>query len=307
MGHGIAQTLALAGFPVNLTDVRSEVMESALENVKDNLTMLAEHGVVTRAQCRRALRNLRLVDGASEAVGDADFIIETISEDLELKKRLYRTIEGACGRGAILATNTSTIEISDLARALDSRGRFVGMHWWNPPYLMPLIEVVVGPETSPKTVESTVALTRQLGKVPLVCKNGVLGPRLQGALMIEALRMLEEGAASAEDIDAVTRLTLGLRLPIMGPLQTIDRGGALTVLRAFEYLPERPGDRYAVPKLLRDNVERGWLGVHAGRGFYTYTEEQRRELLKRRDEYLIQRMKEANQAKENGTRLPRRS
>lgn len=171
---------------------------------------------------------------------------------------------------------------------------------------MPLIDIVVGTETSPETVESAVALVRQLGKVPFVCKEGVPGLRLQGVLLIEALRMLEEGVASAEDIDAAARLTPGLRLPIMGPLRIIDFGGAHTVLHGLENLPEKGEDRYAMPKVPRDNVERGWLGVQSGRGFYKYTEKQKREAIKQRDDWLIQKMKEANLMRERGAPTERR-
>ncbi len=291
MGHGIAQTLALAGYDVNLTDVKSEALAGALGQVKSNLETLVRHKVATRDQCKQALRRVRLVSDTREAVTDARFIIESISEDPALKKKLYVTLERACSKNTIIATNTSTIAISELAGALDRRGRFIGMHWWNPPDLMPLIEVVVGEETSEETVDATVALSKRLGKIPIVCRHGVLGTRLQGALMIEALRLVEEGAASAEDIDAVARLTLGLRLPIMGPLQIIDFGGARTVLQGLEHLPKVGGDRYAVPEIIRDYVERDWLGVESGHGFYTYTGKQKKKALKQRDEWLISKLK----------------
>jgi len=304
MGHGIAQTLALSGFEVNLTDAKSEAMAAALERVKSNLSTLAEHGVVTRAECKQALQRLQLVDDATEAVKDARFIIEAISEDPELKKRLYVSLERSCREDAIIASNTSTIAISELAQPLRRRERFVGMHFWNPPHLMPLIEVVVGDETSEATVEATVALSRRLGKVPIVCRRGVLGPRLQGALMLEALKLVQEGAASAEDVDAVTKLTLGLRLPIMGPLQIIDFGGARTVLHGLEHLP-KDGDRYAVPRIIREYVDRGWLGVQTGHGFYDYTEKDRKESIRLRDEWLIQKLKERKAASKKPKRHSR--
>lgn len=292
MGQGIAQTLALAGFRVNLTDVRSEALTAEPGRLRSSLKTLAEHGLVTRVQCKNALQNLQPVGGTSEAVQGAGFVIEAITEDLELKKHLFEKLEEVCGKETILASNTSTLKISDIAQVLHARGRLIGMHWWNPPYLMPLVELLVGPETAPETVESTVALVKQLGKVPLICKHGGLGVRLQGVLMVEAVRMLEEGVASAEDIDAAARLTLGLRLPIMGPLQIIDFAGAATVLHSLENLSEESGERFAAPDLLRNNLQRGWSGVQAGRGFYAYTAGQKREALERRDGWLIQKMKE---------------
>jgi len=168
------------------------------------------------------------------------------------------------------------------------------MHWWNPPHLMPLVEIVKAKDTSEETVETTKAITRRLGKFPVVCKDnpGFLGVRLQNSIVVEGAKMLEEGIASAEDIDTAVKLTLGLRLPIMGPLRLVDLGGMDVFVGAYEYLGSKLGEKYLPPQIMRNLAKEGRLGIKKGGGFYNYTPEEIAEILKERDEWLIQKAKE---------------
>lgn len=168
------------------------------------------------------------------------------------------------------------------------------MHWWNPPYLMPLVEIIKGAKTSDSTVNLTRSFTYRLRKVPVVCKDspGFIGVRLQAALVIEAISILEQGLASAEDIDTTVKMSLGFRLPVIGPLETVDMGGMDTFLYAYDYLRNKLGEKFRPPDLLRQNVKEGRLGLKTGKGFYEYTTESAEALIKRRDEWILRQLKE---------------
>ncbi len=292
MGHGIAQVFAVGGFRVNLTDVSSDALKQAKLGIKSNIDTLIQHRIITKARGKSALGKVMMLQDMVVAVKDADFVLEAINEDPVLKKQVFKQLEEVCKPDTIFATNSSTISISDLAPAIEKRDRLVGMHWWNPPHLMQLIEVIAGPETSKETVDFTAKLARELGKVPVICKDspGFLAPRLQEALVIEAIKMVEEGVASPEDIDTACIYSLGVRLPIMGPLRLMDFGGAKVFYGAFEYLSSKLGDRFAPPKLLKDNVEQNKLGIRTGQGIYSYSEKEKKNATRERDEWLIQKM-----------------
>jgi 3-hydroxybutyryl-CoA dehydrogenase len=229
----------------------------------------------------------------AEAVKDADFVIEAVTEDLNLKKNLFKELDALCPKHTILATNTSSFSITEIASATTRQDKVVGTHWWNPPYLMPLVEIVQGKRTSDETVSTTKDFIAKLGKVPVICKDspGFLGVRLQAALVIEAVSMLEEGLATAEDIDTAVKMTLGLRLPILGPLETVDLGGMDTFLYAYDYLYKTLGEKFKPPNLLKRKVELGELGIKTGKGFYDYKGKDIKSIIKRRDEWLIEQLK----------------
>jgi 3-hydroxybutyryl-CoA dehydrogenase len=290
MGHGIAQTFALAGFRVNLADASAGALEAARAMVRTDLRELVSCGVVDRARSGEAIRNISFARDVPSAVRDAVFVVESVDEDLGLKRRVFEQLESLTGKETILATNSSTMTVVDIApRALRPR-RLIGMHWWNPAHLMRLVEVIPGPATSKATVDSTVYLAKRLGKVPVVCRArpGFVGNRMQGALMVEAARLLEEGVASAEEIDTVARLTLGARLPFMGPLRMMDFTGTQVVLASARFLQSRLGGRFAPPSLLAKYAREGRLGIKSGAGFYDYTPRQARDVTRRRNRWLVQ-------------------
>jgi len=255
--------------------------------------MLIANGLITTEEASETLRRIKAETDLVEAVKEADFVIEAIPEDMAAKKALFKELDELCSSRTILASNTSSFSITEIASVTSRPDRVVGTHWWNPPHLMPLVEIVKGKQTSDETVRITKDFVAGLGKVPVVCKDspGFLGVRLQAALVLEAIRMLEEGLATAEDIDMAVKLTLGLRLPILGPLEIVDLGGMDTFFYAYSYLYNTLGERFKLPQLLKRKVESNELGIKTGKGFYEYTREKINEITRRRDEWLIEQLK----------------
>ena len=293
MGPGISHVCAQAGYQVSMTTRRRETLQLALSKIKSELETLMRNQIITREQAEAASSRIKSTLDRSEAIRDADFVIEAVKEDINLKKQIFKELDEQCPKHTILATNTSSFSITELASATKREEKVVGMHWWNPPYLMPLVEIIKGAKTSNQTVNVTRQFTHRLGKAPVVCKDspGFIGVRLQAALVIEAISILEQGLASAEDIDTSVKMTLGFRLPVIGPLETVDMGGMDTFLYAYDYL-YRKSEKFRPPDLLRQNVKEDRLGLKTGRGFYEYTTESAEALTKRRDEWILRRLKE---------------
>lgn len=293
MGHGIAQVCAQAGYETSIVRRHPELLQQALDEIKSNLQVLIENGIITSEEAAEALRRIKCETELAEAVKDADLVIEAVTEDMNVKKSLFKELDTLCPKHTILATNTSSFSITEIASATTRQDKVVGTHWWNPPYLMPLVEIVKGKRTSDETVTTAKDFIVKLGKVPVICKDspGFLGVRLQAALVIEAVSMLEEGLATAEDIDTAVKMTLGLRLPILGPLETVDLGGMDTFLYAYDYLYKTLGEKFKPPNLLRHKVELGDLGIKTGKGFYDYKGKSVESIIRRRDEWLIGQLK----------------
>jgi 3-hydroxybutyryl-CoA dehydrogenase len=231
-----------------------------------------ERGKLDEAAARAALDRLQLAADLEPAVRGADLIIEAVPENFELKQALFAQADLFCGDEAIMASNTSSISITKLATNVERRDRFVGLHFFNPPHVMKLIEIVRGERTSDATVEEVRAVAEAMGKVPIVVRDspGFATSRLGVAIGLEAIRMLEEGVASAEDIDRA--MELGYNHP-MGPLRLTDLVGLDVRLGIAEYLASTLGPRFDPPPLLRTMVAEGKLGKKTGEGFYTWPEE----------------------------------
>jgi len=293
MGHGIAQVCAQAGYETSITRKRVELLQQTLNKIKSNFQMLVEREIITKDEADDALSKIKCKTSLAEVVKDADFVIEAVVEDMNVKKRVFKKLDELCPKHAILATNTSSFRITEIASATNRQDKVVGTHWWNPPYLMPLVEIIKGEHTSTETVNVTKDFITRLGKVPVICKDspGFLGVRLQAALIIEAISMLEEGLATAEDIDTAVKMTLGFRLPILGPLEIVDLGGMDTFFYAYSYLYNTLGDKFKPPNLLRRKAESGELGIKTGKGFYDYTSKDIDSIIRRRDEWLLNQLK----------------
>lgn len=294
MGHGITQVCAQAGYETSLTRKRVELLEEAIKEIKFNLKTFSEKGIIDQNEIEKILSRIRCETNVEEAVKNADFVIEAVVENMDVKKSIFKELDKLCPEHTILATNTSSFSITEIASVTGRPEKVVGMHWWNPPYLMPLIEIVKGQHTSLETIKITKQLVQNLKKMPVVCKDspGFLGVRLQAAIVIEAISMLEEGLASAEDIDTAVKMTLGLRLPILGPLEIVDLGGMDTFLYAYDYLHKTLGEKFRPPGMLRRKVESKELGIKTGKGFYDYTGKSVASIIKRRNEWLIKQLKE---------------
>lgn len=270
MGRGIAQVAAQAGFDVVLRDVDAEALRRGLELIRTTLDAGVEKGKVLPAEREATLARIRTETDPAKAVMDADLVIEAAPEDIQLKRRIFREVDAAAPRAAILATNTSSLSISSIAAATDFAERVVGMHFFNPPHLLKLVEVVRGDATSDATVDGAVEAARRMGKEPIVVKDspGFASSRLGIALGLEAIRMVEEGVASAADIDKA--MELGYNHP-MGPLKLTDLVGLDVRLAIAEHLHRAlRSEAFRPPELLKTMVKDGKLGRKRGEGFYRY-------------------------------------
>ena len=261
MGHGIAQVFAVAGHPVAVHDPQSDVLASVPERVRRNLRGVDEDPA--------AADRIALHGALDSAVADADWVFEAAPERLELKQALFAALEAAAPADAVLATNTSVMPVGRIGAEVASAERVVGTHWWNPPHLVPLVEVVRAERTAPEVAERTIALLAAAGKEPvLVARDvpGFVGNRLQHALWREAISLVEHGVCDAETVDRVVKASFGRRLGVMGPLEAADYVGLdLTLAIHEQVLPDL--DRTPGPSpLLRELVARGDLGMASGRG-----------------------------------------
>ena len=271
MGRGIAYLSAVAGFDTVLFDVDEDALDAARSAIESILRKGVEKSKITGDAATEAIARVHLIPELEPAVSGADLLIEAVPENYELKTDLFGQADLFCGPETILATNTSSISITQLASNVERRDRFIGMHFFNPPHLMKLIEIVRGDRTSDETVEQVRVIAEKMGKTAIVVRDspGFATSRLGVAIGLEAIRMLEEGVASAEDIDRA--MELGYNHP-MGPLRLTDLVGLDVRLGIAEYLASTLGARFEPPQLLRDMVEQGKLGKKSGEGFYKWAE-----------------------------------
>jgi 3-hydroxybutyryl-CoA dehydrogenase len=272
MGAGIAQVAAQAGYRVNLQDVTRELAARGRQRIADALAGQVAKGKLPEGEREQVLARITAHGGIPESVREADVVVEAAPEDLQLKIDLFRTVAASAGRLSILATNTSSLPVSRLAQEIPGPERFIGLHFFNPPPVMKLLEIVRGEGTAESTVEVCRALALRLGKDPIVVRDspGFASSRLGVSLGLEAMRMLEEGVASAADIDKAMKL--GYRHP-MGPLELTDLVGLDVRLSIAEHLSRELDDRrFAPPAILRRLVSEGHVGKKAGRGFYRWVD-----------------------------------
>jgi len=291
MGHGIAQLFAQAGFQVTLNDVSLKILEGAVPRIQDSLNRLVNHGIINPEDADEIPDRITITTDLDDAVLKSDYIIEAVVEDLEAKLILLGKVDQKCPAQAIITSTTSSYCVRDMASALKRPERFLVTHFWNPPYLIPVVEVMPGEATSHEVVESTYNLLESVGKKPAMVNKdvpGFVGNRLQHALRREAISIVAQGIASPEDVDLIAKLSFGLRLPVVGPLETVDLGG-LDLTQAIQtyLLPDL--DCSSEPlQLIRDKVAKGELGAKSGKGFYDWAPGRFEEVVRRRDETLIE-------------------
>lgn len=289
MGAGIAQVFAVAGHSVTLFEPNDEVRQSVRQRIADNLRVVSSDPA--------AAEDVDVVARLEDAVADADYVTEAAPEKLALKQAIFADLVERAPRHAILASNTSVIPIGRIAGDLPTRERIVGTHWWNPAYLVPLVEVVQAEGTSDATIAATMALLSGIGKAPAHIRKDVPGfvaNRLQHALWREAIAMVAEGICDAATLDACVKNSFGLRLPVLGPLENADLVGLdLTFDIHRTIIPEL--DRHEGPhEFLEAKVAEGKLGFKSGEGFRTWTDDEIQSLRARLVEHLVsaQRAKE---------------
>lgn len=272
MGHGIAQVSAqIAKYEVNLRDIKQEFVDSGMGMIKGSLQRFVSKGTLSEKDMNEVLSRIHPMIDLKKAIADADLVIEAIPENIELKKSVWREVDKYAKEGAVFASNTSSISITEMASATRRPERFCGMHFFNPPQLMNLVEIVRGAKTSDETVKVVAEAAKKMGKETVLCKKdapGFIVNRVLVPALNEAIFLVHEGIADPEDIDKAIKL--GLNWP-MGPLTLLDYVGLDTTLAITEVFMKELGDsKYRACPLLRQMVRAGLLGRKTGKGFYNW-------------------------------------
>jgi 3-hydroxybutyryl-CoA dehydrogenase len=273
MGHGIAQVFAKAGCQVKIQDVSEELLDQAMIRIRSNLTAMASHGLQEQDDIDGIIARIGRTTSLKEAVMDADFVTEAVPEKLDMKQELFSSLEHLAPRQAILASNTSSFKISDIAKDILDKKRLLVTHWFNPAHLIPVVEVVKGEETSQETFEQTIAFLQEAGKAPIrVLKEvpGHLINRIQFALNREIVSLIEKEVAAPEEIDKGVSLGFALRLVASGPVKTIDINGLDLYYYGMKDLYGSLDNSLAPQDILRKKLEKGEVGRRSGKGFYEY-------------------------------------
>jgi len=295
MGPGIAQVLAQHEIEVQIFDIDPEQLKKARETLGANLNLMEQAGMLSDTGAADAGNRIQNAASLTDAVRDADLVIEVIPEVMDLKTRLLSELDEICGPDTILASNTSGLSITKMAQATRRPEKVVGMHWWNPPIIIPVIEIVKGESTGEDVLQTIDNLIRKIGKVPVLVKKdvpGFLGNRLQYALMREAIALLNEGVASAEDIDTMIKAGIGFKFPVMGPLETIDMAGLDIYYRVSQYLNKDLDKSDGAAPIVAKMVEQGDLGLKSGKGFYDYSNQDIKALMGGRIQKLLLLLKD---------------
>ncbi|MBC7246296.1 MAG: NAD(P)-binding domain-containing protein [Actinobacteria bacterium] len=291
MGHGIAQAFAAHDFRVYLADTGHDRLDEALSRVRGNLELMVSEGAWKAEDITPLLERISTTIHLEEAVSEVELVIEAIPEEADRKRDLFREVDALCPPDVILATNTSVISISEIARDAAERQRIVGTHFWNPPFLVPLVEVIPGNDSAPWAVDRACELLVAAGKRPVRVKKdvpGFVGNRLQHALWREAVSLVERGIADAETVDEVVKLGFGMRLPVLGPLENADMVGLDLTLQIHEYVLRHLESSPQPSPLLKGKVEQGELGFSSGRGFRSWTPQQMEECRVRLQRHLLE-------------------
>lgn len=294
MGHGIAQEFATAGYTVHLHDITDEKLATAQAQIEKNLHLLAENGIITAENIASTLQRIQTTTDLAAVAENADFVVEAVTENLPLKQQIFAELDAMCQPHTILASNTTALMPSQIGAKAQRQDKILNTHYFNPPYLIPLVELIPSPETSADTVSVTKELLMHVGKTPAVLEKealGFVGPRLQAALIREAIFIVEQGIASAETVDLVVRNSFGRRLSAAGPFEVFELAGWDLVLVAFEELYRELNSSAEINPLLRDMVEAGKVGVKYREGFYKWNDENLQALRDRMNRALIQQAK----------------
>lgn len=272
MGNGIAHTFAQKGFKVNLIDISAEALEKALATIEKNLDRMLKKEKITDEDKAKTLSNLCALNDISEGVRNADLVVEAATENVDLKLKIFKKLDEVCKSDTILASNTSSISITQIAEATSREDKVIGMHFMNPVPIMKLVEVIRGKATSDEVTQSIMKLSKDLGKIPVEVNDapGFVANRILMPMINEAIHTLNENVSSVEGIDTV--MILGMSHP-MGPLQLADFIGLDVCLSILDVMYKGFADKkYAPCSLLVEMVEAGNLGVKSGEGFYDYSE-----------------------------------
>lgn len=290
MGSGIAQVFAGCE-DLNVTIfIREKFEYEGLEKIKDNLNVLKEKEIITDKEIEGIFSRIKTTEDFETAVKDADLVIECIPENMQLKQDLFARVEQYCKETTILATNTSVMSITEIAEKTNNKSRVVGTHFWNPPYLIPLVEVIKSDYTSEEVFDVTYELLKKVNKKPVKVNKdvpGFLANRLQHALWREAISIVENGIADAATVDEAVKYGFGLRLPVLGPMENADMVGTDLTLAIHSYILKHLENSKEPSPLLVEKVKNVELGFKTGRGFQTWTDEEIQASNNGLREYLI--------------------
>lgn len=290
MGHGIALVYALAGHRVSLFDVDDDVLDRSGDRIEDALETLASAGHVSPEAAGAAVENVQPVPEFEACVGDVDFVTEATTEDLAVKRTVFERLERHARADAVLATNTSGLSIDDIAAPVSDASRVLGTHWFNPPYVVPLVEIVKGEATDDATVDAVWDLLSSAEKTPVVVEKdipGFIGNRIQAAMSYEAFSLLARGVATPQDIDRAVKAGFGFRLPVMGIFEKMDQSG-LGIHHEVEKQIMPRLDRGTDPNpVIAELLERGETGMEAGKGVYDWSNVDRGSVERSRDADLL--------------------
>lgn len=290
MGSGISQVFASCK-DLNVTIfIREKFEYECMDKIKGNLKVMKDKGIVTEEEIEELLGRITLTENMKEATKNADFVIECIPEDMELKQNLFKNLGDFCRKDTIFATNTSVMSITEIAEKAKLKSRIVGTHFWNPPYLIPLVEVVKSNYTSDEVMDKTIELLTKANKHPIRVNKDVPGfvaNRLQHALWREAISIVENGIADAKTVDEAVKYSFGLRLPHLGPIENADMVGTDLTLSIHNYILKYLDRSTDSSPLLKKMVEAGELGFKSGKGFQEWTPEQVKESNESLREYLL--------------------
>ena len=294
MGHGIAMVFAAQGCGVSLMDTQPDILAKAKGQVRDHLELFARKGMGRPEEIGPILERIKTTPDLQGAAAGAQFVVEAVSENLALKQKIFQELDALCSAEVILATNTSVISISEIARDARFQDRIVGAHFWNPPYLIPLVEVVRGEKTSPRVMDASMEFLKRMGKHPVrVNKDvpGFVGNRLQHALWREALHIVENGIADAATIDEVITQGLGIRLPVLGPMENMDMVSLDLTKAVHDYLLKHLSRAVESSPLLAEKLAKNEGGFKSGQGFYPWPPQRIQESRKKLEEHLLEWMK----------------
>ena len=294
MGHGFAQVFALNNLKVSLVDRTDELLEQARGWIRKNLEYMVELGELQRPQVESTLKLIQLDTDLPMRAKGVDYVLEAVSEDLELKKTVFRQLDEAAPREAVLATNTSSFDINEFSRVTRYPERVIGTHWFHPPQITPCVEIIPADTTSQKTVDFTIAFMERIGKFPTLCKSapGFIGNRIQFAMAAEALAIVEEGLATPQEVDRIVKSSFGFRLSAYGPFEICDQAGLDTYQAVFRYLYGKFNrEQFKPPRLLDTLVAQGRFGLKRQNGFYEYGGDAAESLRRERDRKLYARLR----------------
>jgi 3-hydroxybutyryl-CoA dehydrogenase len=284
MGHGYALEFALAGIPVELHSRSEESLARARASIERNLRMMTGIGIITSQQADAAPHRIHLTTSLKEAVGECDIAIESVCEDLALKQKVFRELDELCPRHTILVSGTSSLPLGELQSATNRPDKVLLANYSNPPFMVPLVEIMRNERTSDATVKTLYDLLVKIGKRPVIIQKeipGFIANRMQAALFREALWLVQRGYVTPQDVDAVMKYGIGRRWSVAGPFEVFELAGWDLVLSAFKSFLSTLETSTEAPPILREMVERGDLGVKTGKGFYEWTPVSAEELRQR--------------------------